>query len=285
MQIIITMAGLGQRFQAQGYTQPKPLVSVLNKPAIFYLMQSFSASWKLFFVLGEHLKKTELESVIKSIRPDAVIIYTTHSARGPIDTVLAAIPYLNKTESVSVSYGDYALIWQPGDFEKFVNESKCDSAIISYRGFHPTYLGPNTYAHMQVDDVSNKILKIQEKKLFGTDIEKEWTSAGFYFFKSVSLLQQGLELQLKNNLKYGNEFYTSLAIQALMDEALEKAIPLNVLNYQISHFIQMGTPEDIELIEKWAQIFKLSPVIDVGPSQSEINFKKYWEHIFKIFGF
>ena len=263
MQVVITIAGLGQRFQQQGYIDPKPLVPVIDKPAIYYLIESFSKTWKLFFVIGEHLKNTEVEAVIKSYRPGAVVIYTANSDRGPIDTVLKAIPFLNGGEPVAVSYCDYAVVWNPAEFEKSVLSSQCDCAIVSYRGFHPTYLGPNTYAHLLVDELSNRVLKIQEKKLFGNDIQKEWSSVGLYYFRNVSLLEKGLQLQLKNNLKHGNEFYTSLAIQALLDESENSGSEINVLNYQISHIMQMGTPADIQLIEKWYSIYKKKEKVEL----------------------
>lgn len=290
MQVVITIAGLGQRFQQQGYVDPKPLVSVINNPAIYYLIESFSKSWKLFFVIGEHLKNTTLESVIKSYRPEAVVIYTVNSDRGPIDTVMAAIPFLRSEEPVAVSYCDYALVWNPADFEKFISfeNRDCDVAIVSYRGFHPTYLGPNTYAHLLVNLGNFRVSKIQEKKLFGDDIQKEWSSVGFYYFRNVSLLGKGMQLQLKNNLKYGNEFYTSLAIQALLDDSAVLGNNFNVLNYEVSHILQMGTPADIDLIHKWYLIYQKKEKVEL-PTFSEQDvlqfqyFKVLFEKLFHFF--
>ena len=284
MQVVITVAGLGQRFQQQGFADPKPLVALINKPAIYYLIESFSKTWKLFFVIGEHFKNTEIESVLKSYRPDATVIYTANSKRGPVDTVLKAIPFLNSQESVAVSYCDYALVWDPDEFEKFVLLNNCDSAIVSYRGFHPTYLGPNTYAHLQVDELSDQVLKIQEKKLFGDDIQNEWSSVGFYYFRNVSLLEKGMQLQLKNNLKYGTEFYTSLAIQALLNEALA----LNIQSYEISHIMQMGTPADIQLIEKWYSVYKKKEKVALPTfsAQDVLQFEYFkilFEKLFHLF--
>ncbi len=290
MQVVITMAGLGQRFQQKGYVDPKPLVHVINKPAIYYLIKSFPKNWKLIFVIGEHLKNTAVESVIKSYRLNAITIYAVNSERGPIDTVLAAIAFLDFTDSVAVSYCDYALVWDPAAFEEFVSvdQGGCDIAIVSYRGFHPTYLGPNTYAHLQVDEESSRVLKIQEKKLFGGDIQNEWSSVGFYYFRNVSLLEQGLQLQLKNNLKYGNEFYTSLAIQALLDESAVTGKNMNVLNFEVSHIMQMGTPADLQLIEKWYSIYKRKQKVDLATfCEQEVlqfnYFKVVFEKLFHLF--
>ena len=282
MQVVITVAGHGQRFVDSGYSVPKPLIPLANKPAIQYLIESFASEWKLFFVLGKHLKNSELPDLILKIRPKAEIIFTRYSDRGPIDTVLAAVPHLNAEDSVAVSYCDYAMVWDPIHFENFVRTNNCDMSVISYHGWHPTFLGPNTYAHLQLDTDNKKILKIQEKKLFGDHIEREWTSAGFYYFRNLELLQKGLQLQLQKKLKHGNEYYTSLAIQALIEDA-NQLNPIQVLNYQINYFIQMGTPADIQQFEKWYQLIKVDLKLR-SQFGLELQFQfDYWNTVIKTY--
>ena len=278
MQVIITLAGLGQRFKSEGYNTPKPLISVMGKPAISYLIACLDPAWNLFFAIGEHFKNSDLESSIKKQCPGAQIFYVPYSSRGPIDTVEAVIPYLNSDQAVAVSYCDYFMLWNLSDFKNFLKNTNCDICIPSYKGFHPTYLGPNTYAHLQVNEQSNEIEKIQEKKLFGTDIYTEWTSAGFYYFKSVALLKKGMNLQSESNLKYGNEFYTSLAIEALLNNCRD----LKIMNYEISHFLQLGTPADVSGAEKWYKYIILDQKKnDFKPNTDDYQLYQYWETIFK----
>jgi len=281
MQVIITLAGHGQRFKDQNYSQPKPLVPVMGRTALSFLVGSLATHWKLIFALGEHLRGSGVEEEVLRLRPEARVIYVPHSDRGPIDTVLAALPLADVEDSIAVSYCDYAMIWNPKNFETFVTNSKCDVSIVSYRGFHPTYLGPNTYAHMLVDEDTKQVLKIKEKSLFGGHIEDEWTSTGFYYFRSVELLKLGLQLQLQKNLKYGKEFYTSLAIQALIEEGKDSD-KISVLNYPISHFMQMGTPEDIQLVEKWYRDMIIeNKKSQYAASSLEENLFKYFKYVFR----
>lgn len=278
MQVIITLAGLGQRFKAEGFATPKPLIPVMGKPAINYLIDCMDTTWDLFFAIGEHFKNTDLESSIKKQCPKANIFYVPYSSRGPIDTVEAIISYLNLDQAVAVSYCDYFMSWKPYDFENFLKITNCDICIPAYKGFHPTYLGPNTYAHLQVNDKTKQIEKIQEKKLFGADIYTEWTSTGFYYFKSVALLKKGMNLQLESNLKYGSEFYTSLAIQALLNECSD----LKIMNYEISHFLQLGTPADVAIAEKWYKYIILDhKKNEFKPNTEENQLYQYWEILFK----
>lgn len=245
MQVVITLAGRGQRFSEKGFTQPKPIVSVAGKPALFYLLDSFDPKWSLNFVLSEHDRTSALEATIKEKAPSSQVIYTPYSERGPVDTVLAAIPFLQAQGSILVAYCDVAPVWNPADFTQQV--SSFDMASVNYQGFHPTYWGPNSYCHIQTDPQTGLIQQFQEKVLFTNHIEKEITSAGLYYFKNKQLLQQALAEQLRQNLKHKNEFYVSLALQA----ALNQNPSLRILDYRIPQIVQFGTPADTERFEFW----------------------------------
>ena len=274
MQVIITMAGKGQRFIEAGFVEPKPLAEVGSKPAIQYLIEAFPADWKLIFVIGEHFRTSDLEDVICNIRSEVEILYTDYSDRGPIDTVLAALPLLgNEDEPVIVTYCDYTFLWDP---EKFIEAVEgYDAAVVSYKGFHPTYFGPNSYCHLKV--VKDRIFRLKEKVLFTESLETEDTSVGLYYFKSVEFLGQCLASQVAQDLNYNNEFYTSLAIQA----AIFDDPTIKVFNYPISHMVQFGTPEDIERFEFWYKTLitksgLIKPIL-IPDFEKE---KKYWEDVF-----
>lgn len=273
MQVIITLAGLGQRFSAAGHITPKPIIPVGGKPAIQYLIEVFPTSWKLLFVVGEHFRTSDIEETICNIRSDADILYTDYSERGPIDTVNAAFPFLNLDEPTIVSYCDYSLVWDAEDFVRKVENF--DAAVVTYQGFHPTYLGPNSYCHLQVQ--GDQVLSLREKSLFTDSIEKEITSVGLYYFKSVTLLEKALHLQQDQDLNFRGEFYTSLGIQALVNAASDT----RVLNYPITHMLQLGTPEDIERFDFWYKTLVskngLIKPVEISDYEKE---EKYWQIIF-----
>lgn len=237
MQVIITMAGLGQRFKDQGYLEPKPFIKIKDKCVIEYLVQKFPQHWKLFFVINEDLDQQYID-FLNSKFSNSKVIKTKYSDRGPIDTVLAAIPYVNN-EPTLVSYCDFSLDWDAEDFELSVDGY--DAAVVGYTGFQPTFLGPNSYCHYLVE--GDRVKELQEKVLYTGKLETEWTSCGLYYFKSADFLHQCLQAQDEQKLSYqGKEYYTSLAIQAILNQKLET----HVLNYKIKKFFQFGTPFDIQ---------------------------------------
>lgn len=259
MQIIITMAGLGQRFKDAGGDVAKPFVQVDGKPVLKHLTDVLPDDWKIFFAVGEHLKSDDTEKQIKNLnKNDYEIIYVPYSAQGPVDTVAAVLPRLELNKPVIVSYCDYTMIWDAADFLQQINITNADAAIVSYKGFQPTYLGPNSYCHLKVDE-NNFVTDLQEKKLYTDNIQKEWTSCGLYYFKSSAFLKECLLEQQKQNLCFKRdgvdlEFYTSLALLAIKNTEPK----IKILNFQIKYFIQFGTPFDIQLYEYFKNYFDLN---------------------------
>ncbi len=273
MQVVVTAAGRGKRFSEKGYLEPKAAVMVAGRPAITFLIDSFAKDWSLIFVLGEHDRSSNLEKIIKTYRPDSRIIYTTYSERGTIDTVLRAIPFLNPNEGVLISYCDLAVCWNPEEFSKKVQDA--DMAVVNYQGFHPTYLGPNSYCHVRVDSETRQVIELQEKKLFTDQIETEITSAGIYYFKNKDLLEKALAAQQLQGLSYGKEFYISLAIQGLLNQKQN----YRVADFRVEHVFQFGTPDDVERCNDWYEKFNSNEFLpDISPVE-----KNYWSRIFKTF--
>ena len=273
MQVVVTAAGRGKRFSENGYAVPKPAVLLGERPAVTYLMDCFPKEWSQIFVLAEDDRASRLEKIITEKNQRAKVIYTSYSERGPIDTVLHSLPFLKSDDAVLISYCDLALIWNPQQFAGAMQSH--DMGVVTYQGFHPTYLGPNSYCHVQVEVDSNQITELQEKKLYTNDIQTEVTSAGFYYFRNKELLEKALSAQLNQGLKHGKEYYISQAIQALLNTDKK----YDVENFKVNHVLQMGAPADVERFELWLQSFSK----DYFSEALCLNEKKYWREIFAAF--
>jgi NDP-sugar pyrophosphorylase family protein len=243
------MSGQGKRFQAAGYKDPKPLVSINGKPIIERLMQSFPASWRTTFVLSEDHADTKLPSVLRSLRPEALQIQIPKHDLGPGHALILAMDSLDPDLPVLVSYCDYGMVWDSSDFQRFVGASECDICVVSYRGFHPHYLSKTTYAYSRME--GERVVEVKEKGSFTSNRENEFASCGLYYFRNVKILRQALDFQIAQNLTLNGEFYTSLTVQAF----IKNTSAANVRVYEIPRFFQWGTPEDLRRFEFWERTF------------------------------
>lgn len=238
--LVVPMSGQGLRFQQAGYTQPKPLIDVNGVPMIERVLSCFPLDWPSFFVLAENHRATALPAALEALRPQGVVEAVAPHREGPGRALRAVLPRLPPDAPVFVSYCDYGMVWDARQFERFVRQSDCDACVVSYRGFHPHYLNPLTYAYSRLE--GGLVREVREKGSFTADREQEFASAGGYYFKSARLLAEALRRQEDDGLTLKGESYTSLTVEALL-----RARPgARVTVFEIPAFFQWGTPEELE---------------------------------------
>jgi NDP-sugar pyrophosphorylase family protein len=244
------MGGQGIRFKQAGYKDPKPFVSVLGQPMIKRLLNLFPSDWPAVFVLNNQDYSEVHTYKLSQFRNNSLnqFIFIDPNSGGPLKTVIAGLEKIPDHAPVFVSYCDYGMIWDANRLLKFVEKNNSDICFVSYKGFHAHYLSPNMYCYTKTD--GNKVLDIKEKECFSESREDDYASTGGYYFKSAGLLKQAVAEQIKQDLNWRGEYFTSLAAKALMNVRSD----LNVHVYEISKFFQWGTPEDLKAFEYWAEV-------------------------------
>lgn len=250
LQVLIPMSGQGTRYQKAGYNQPKPMIPVNGRPMIERLLEKFPTDWPCVFVLADNHQTTGMSELLLQLRPQAKIIYVPKHSEGPAFAIENAIPHLDPTKGVLVSYCDYGLKWDPWDFANFVQSTQCDTCLVSYRGFHAHYLSPVPYAYSRMQ--GERVVQVKEKGSFTSQRENEYASCGAYYFREVEAMKNALAFQKKNDLKLNGEYYTSLTVEALlkMDPQAQGRV------YEIEAFYQWGTPQDLREFEYWERVFQ-----------------------------
>lgn len=65
LNIVIPMAGEDRRFVSAGYTFPKPMIEIHQKPMIQLIVESLVLKGNfIFIVISDHLKKYNIQSLL-----------------------------------------------------------------------------------------------------------------------------------------------------------------------------------------------------------------------------
>lgn len=238
MQIVIPMAGIGRRFRDAGYTIPKWRIEVDNKPIIHHVIDLFPGASQILYLV------THLDLPFCHDLPGTIQVIPSHT-QGPIMSLLYAQNAIDDTSPVVVNYCDFGCKWDWHKFQQFVKTQALDGCIPCYRGFHPHSLYSNYYAY--VKEEQGRVTAIQEKQPFTATPQNEWASSGTYYFKSGRLAKTYWEKAVAQNLHVNGEFYVSLAYRPMLEDQL------HIAPYEIHHFMQWGTPEDLQDYRYWTQ--------------------------------
>lgn len=250
MHLVVPMSGQGTRFLQAGYTGPKPLIDINGTPMVQRLLTCFPAHWPSTFVLAENHRTSALPQCLRGLRPDGVQVFIPEHKRGPSYALLAALENIPEEAPVFVSYCDYGMVWDAAAFERFVTDTACDVALVSYRGFHAHYLSPQMYAYSRLHN--DRVVEVREKGCFTDQREQEFASTGGYYFRTARLLRTAIDAQQSQDLQLNGEYYTSLTIEAL----LRQRPSTDVRVFEIPAFFQWGTPQDVQRFVFWERTFQ-----------------------------
>jgi len=272
MQIIIPMTGLGSRFVTAGYKDYKPMIEILNKPVIAYLLSMFKPSDDIHILLRSDFYEDKLMvDYLLSLHPNIKVHASPMHKKGPVYTLAQHYSILSKKDPILVSYCDYYMHW---DYSNFVTQCKInlyDGAIPCYTGFHPHLLHQdNVYAACKVDE-KMQLIEIREKHSFMADKNKDYHSAGAYYFRNREILIDYFHQLLMYGPTLNGEYYVSLVYNRMVQNGLKVWV-----DDKISHFCQWGTPKDME--ESINGLKKIINKDEIEDSESHL----YWKNFLKI---
>jgi NDP-sugar pyrophosphorylase family protein len=250
MQIIIPMSGFGERFRAEGFMIPKPLIEVEGKTVISHVVDLFPGDHDFIFICNEdHLRNSEwnMQAVLESLSNSTRIISISAHKLGPVNAILKAKNALDLNAETIVNYADFTCRL---DFDKFLDDIRVRSlsgSVPAYRGFHPHSGGSTNYAYIKENDFF--LEDIREKAPFTDNKVAEFASSGTYYFKSASLMLDLFEEQVSKGISVSSEFYVSSSMALMRERGLDVGV------FELEHFMQWGTPQDLWEYEHFSNLF------------------------------
>ncbi len=243
MQVVVPMAGFGRRFQAVGYSVPKPLIDVHGRPMVQHVVELFPGAEEVLFLVNEdHLAVPEwrMQETLQRIRPDATIASVPSHRLGPVHTVVAGAEHIDLDDEIIVVMCDLNHPWDFEHFRRWVSRSRSDGCVVSYRGFHPHFLHSTHYAFLRSEGAW--ATEIREKHNFTDDVirNREWCSNGVYWFRTGALALEYLRrVHGDPSQEIAGEHYVSQVYQPMIEDGLKVSI------YEIQHYLQWGHPRDL----------------------------------------
>lgn len=220
--VLIPMAGEGQRFREAGYDKPKPFIQVGDKKMVELVIDNITPTNVGSIVLvtrTHHNCKQELAET----NHELTIVELDNPTEGSLQTILHAEQFI-EGRGLVLANCDQKIIFDVNDF---INKCKdLDGGLITF----PSSNKHHSYVTVDDEDIITSI------------IEKEVISniavAGVYYFKNASDFLTASKSVIEGDIRQKGEFYVSSAI-ALM---IEKGSRLGIYDAQS---IMLGTPEEL----------------------------------------
>ena len=199
MIIVIPLGGVGKRFSDLGYNDPKPLIKVLGKEIIFWVLDNLNLKIKdkLYIVYNNHLEKFSFEDHFAKY-PNINFLKLDRSTQGPVETIYKLTNILEKN-----SNNEGLLILDGDTFYKknIINKINKNYHTIFY---HKTKIEEPIFSYVRLK--KNIVHQIIEKKKISNN-----ANTGAYYFNNIKKFNFYAKRELKKNKKiYVSEIYNKL---------------------------------------------------------------------------
>jgi len=231
--ILIPMAGAGSRFTQAGYTFPKPLIEINNKPMIQVVVENLDIKGTFVYVVQkEHYEKYNLHYVLNLITPGCKIVQTEGLTEGAACTTLLAKEHINNNNHLIIANSDQFIEWDSNGFFYSIENDSIDGHILTFTSTHPKW-------SFVKENSEGYITEVAEKKPI-SDI----ATVGIYSWNKGSDYVKYAEQMISKNIRVNNEFYVAPVYnEAILDGKKFK-------KFNISKMWGLGTPEDLNLFLK-----------------------------------
>ncbi len=250
MQIIVPMAGLGQRFVDAGYTTPKPLIPVSGLPMVVRVVHDLPPATRVVFLVHpEHARRYDLDCALREHFPACQVIETPGLTAGQACTVRLAEPALDLDEDVLVAACDATHIYDLERFAAFRDDSAADCLVWSYRGEPRVLAKPTAYGWLRCEAGTDEVHEVSCKKPVSANLLVDPVASGFFWFRTARLLFAGIDEMVARNWRVNDEFYLDVVPNVLLERGAR------VLNFEVEKYIGWGTPHDLEDYRRWERYF------------------------------
>ena len=239
--VMIPLGGIGSRFQKEGYTQPKPFISVLGKPMILWVLDSLSLLPidDLVIVYDPSFIPPKFWSAISDRYPQLTLVTLPGPTRGAAETVLIglkALPQQVRAKPVVLLDGD---AFYDVDVVSAYRELAAEAHGVFY---FPDTKPAAIYSYIVFDEATALISQVKEKVKIS-----DAASTGCYCFMSGRTLENQCQALLDGELTQISqdgvgEFYTSGVIAQMIEEGERfRAMRVETADYHV-----LGTPALLE---------------------------------------
>jgi NDP-sugar pyrophosphorylase family protein len=253
---VIPMAGLGQRFQNEGYSITKPLIPVSGKPMVIQATEDLPVTAHKVFVLRKDMAShQQITEQLEDVFPGCIIKTIPEVTEGQACTAavgLDALEDIRESAPGPITFGacDNGALYDLDTFMKLIHDPEIDVIVWGVRGHANAVRHPHMYGWINAQN--GRIINVSVKTPLKSP-NSDPIVLGTFTFRSADNFRLAVDHLIARNGRINGEFY----LDSCINDAIE--LGLNCALFEVDSFISWGTPNDLKTFEYWQSCFHKWP--------------------------
>lgn len=229
LNVVIPMAGAGQRFVDAGYTFPKPIIEVQGKPMIQRVVENLNINAHYIFIVQTEMNaKFNLAATLRQIVPNCTVVESNGLTQGAAETVLLASHLIDSGKPLLLANSDQLIEWDPARTLYKWRNSEVAGGILTFESTHPKW------SYAALNDLGH-VVEVAEKKPISSH-----ATVGIYYWQRGSDFIRCAKTMIKKDIRTNGEFYVCPVFNEIIGEGAQ------IAHEEVSKMYGIGTPEDLQ---------------------------------------
>jgi NDP-sugar pyrophosphorylase family protein len=250
--ILVPMAGLGERFRKAGYETPKPLIEVSGRPMFVQAIADMPAGSRTRVVVRRDLPGLEtIDRELRNAIPGADLRVLPGPTDGQARTCVLGLEGMDSGQALTIIACDNGALYDRAEFRRLAEDDDWDVLVWSVRGYPPARQRPEHFGWIAADK-GGAITGVSVKKPLANPARDPVTIGAFTFRRTSDFLAAAERLFARDG-RVNGEFYADSCIE----DAL--ALGLRCRLFEVDHYLCWGTPDELRTFEYWQSCFHKWP--------------------------
>jgi dTDP-glucose pyrophosphorylase len=229
LNIVISIAGPSDVINVKGVPTLKHLINVNGKPFLSLFIENLNINGNyIFLIQKEYNDLFDLKKEIEDVVPKCKIIELDRFKNGSALTLFELRDIVSLSDPILFVNSDFTMDWNSNSFMDFIQDSKCDSCLVTYKSNLPKH----SYCTVKNGIVTN----IVEKEVI-SDI----AIAGIYYWSNANILMRSIDSMVKKQINYNGVYYISLSFNELIEKKYK------IVTYPIKSIKILDFEDDINV--------------------------------------
>lgn len=244
MNILYPIAGYGLRFQNQGYTIPKPLITVNGTTLLEHSIKTLNIQGNYIFVSLRYKQleyNEQITNIVNKHCTNGTIIWIDEPTNGSAETCLKAEHLINNSDALIITNVDQYLDWNSQDFISHITTTSADGCVSLYEHDDIEVGKPSKYAFVSLDVDGNALEFCEKFAISNTALN------GVHYWKYGYDFVYSIKQMISDNIKVNNEYYISPSYNYLIKQGKK----INSYTMTKTQYRSLGSPEEINKNQKY----------------------------------
>ena len=226
--ILVPMAGAGERFRRAGYEPIKPLIPVGNRFMLDVAVKSLGVNGRhIFIARKQDAEQYPLACITNLISPGNRLVLSDGPTEGAVSTTLLAADLIDNDHELMIVNSDQYIEWDAAQFFRYARGGGWAGVTLTFRDTDPK----GGFGRKE----GERVVEVAEKNPI-SDI----ANVGIYWWRRGSDYVRCAKEMVARNTRVNNEFY----VAPVYNEAIRHGMKIGSFDVKSMH--GLGTPEDLQ---------------------------------------